>query len=328
MRGWMGFCSFTSYPMRFESFTIKNFKGIKEISFKLDKSVKAYTLVGLNESGKTSILEAINAFRNIVKSDNRHTLIPKSEKLNFNGAIEISATISVSSQDKKEIEDFVIKRGYSKIKIGDTITVKRKYEFNNSNSTKSTNLWTLNLDAKKKGSKKFESLFKENSILWNEVTTLVEKQYFPSIIYYPNFLFDFPDKIYLENGSDSNPYYSVIQEILYSIDKKLTITDHLLARLKSPSPSNNEALELTLSRMSTKVSQVVFKAWEKLFKSGKKEIVIRSGSELVNGLTLYFLQFKLKEGSDQFFIAERSLGFKWFFSFLLFTEFRKKSNHR
>src|SRR5690349_20087247 len=100
--------------MRFLSFRIKNFKGIKDITLKLDKSSKAYTLVGLNESGKTSILEAINAFSNIVTKDNRHTLIPKSEKLNFNGIIAISAVLELSGADKKEIEEFITKKGYSK----------------------------------------------------------------------------------------------------------------------------------------------------------------------------------------------------------------------
>jgi len=37
----------------------------------------------------------------------------------------------------------------------------------------------------------------------------------------------------------------------------------------------------------------------------------------------YYLEFKLKEGTEKYYISERSLGFKWFFTFLLFTEFRK-----
>ncbi|GFO97543.1 hypothetical protein ig2599ANME_1747 [groundwater metagenome] len=50
--------------MKFTEFKIKNFKGIEDITINLDKSPNAniYTLVGLNESGKTTILEAINLF--------------------------------------------------------------------------------------------------------------------------------------------------------------------------------------------------------------------------------------------------------------------------
>lgn len=39
--------------------------------------------------------------------------------------------------------------------------------------------------------------------------------------------------------------------------------------------------------------------------------------------TYYPLEIKLKDGAEQYSINELSLGFKWFFSFLLFTEFRK-----
>ena len=43
---------------------INNFKGIDQIEFDLSKSPRnnVYTLVGINESGKTTILEAINFF--------------------------------------------------------------------------------------------------------------------------------------------------------------------------------------------------------------------------------------------------------------------------
>ncbi|MBU4374660.1 MAG: AAA family ATPase, partial [Euryarchaeota archaeon] len=42
--------------MKFTEFKIKNFKGIENITINLDKSPNAniYTLVGLNESGKTT----------------------------------------------------------------------------------------------------------------------------------------------------------------------------------------------------------------------------------------------------------------------------------
>ena len=44
--------------MRFVDFKIKNFRGIKQLTINFDTipEPKIYTLVGLNESGKTSIL--------------------------------------------------------------------------------------------------------------------------------------------------------------------------------------------------------------------------------------------------------------------------------
>ena len=64
-----------------------------------------------------------------------------------------------------------------------------------------------------------------------------------------------------------------------------------------------------------------FSAWGQLFNSQGKEIKLKTGIDTKNNLA--YLEVKLKEGLNQFQISERSLGFKWFFTFLLFTEFRK-----
>ncbi len=51
--------------MKYIKFTIKNFKGIPNLTLNLDKKPDSNItmLVGLNESGKTSILEAIHLFK-------------------------------------------------------------------------------------------------------------------------------------------------------------------------------------------------------------------------------------------------------------------------
>ena len=50
--------------MRYKSFRIQNFKGIKDTTIGLESAlgVGVFALVGLNESGKTTILEAIDKF--------------------------------------------------------------------------------------------------------------------------------------------------------------------------------------------------------------------------------------------------------------------------
>ncbi len=47
--------------MRYTAFKIKNFKGIRELELKLDSAPNSniFTIVGLNESGKTTIIEAL-----------------------------------------------------------------------------------------------------------------------------------------------------------------------------------------------------------------------------------------------------------------------------
>ena len=62
---------------------------------------------------------------------------------------------------------------------------------------------------------------------------------------------------------------------------------------------------------------------ERALESKGKQIVIEKDFEKVEAVEYPYLEIKLQEGSDEYSIAERSLGFTWFFSFLLFTEFRK-----
>ena len=51
--------------MKFADFSFKNFKGINKMKLELTESPdsKIYALVGLNESGKTTILEAISTYK-------------------------------------------------------------------------------------------------------------------------------------------------------------------------------------------------------------------------------------------------------------------------
>ena len=50
--------------MRYKSFRIQNFKGIKDTTVRLETvgGASVFAFVGLNESGKTTVLEAIHSF--------------------------------------------------------------------------------------------------------------------------------------------------------------------------------------------------------------------------------------------------------------------------
>ena len=54
--------------MIYTNFIIKNFKGISGSKIDLTNN-RIITLVGLNESGKTTIMEAISLFYEIIKGD-------------------------------------------------------------------------------------------------------------------------------------------------------------------------------------------------------------------------------------------------------------------
>jgi len=320
--------------MKYLEFTIKNYKGIKELKLELGKQpkTKIFTLVGLNESGKTSILEAIDLFQKDIAETKRHTLIPKGEKISFTNEIVIESKIELSEGDNLLIEQFAEGIGYRYIESFKSVVIRKRYIFNNSEFEEKKTTWYYVPKVQKKKSKKVEDLSGPD---WQKLIDYISINLLPKIVYYPNFLFDFPEKIYIDEkaneSTEESTYKNAIQDILSSIRDDLTIDEQLLNRMKTTNRSNNEALENTLSRMSAIVTQLVFAAWEKLFSRGNKAIEISHSSEtaqiIAQGInkeiTRYYLEFKLREGANKFYIHERSLGFKWFFAFLLFTEFRK-----
>ena len=96
--------------MKYLGFSISNFKGIKQLDFDFNNlpNSNIYLLVGLNECGKTTIMEALSFFyenvstiqeenaeivANTLNDRNIHSLIPKNKKDNFNDSIQITAKI-------------------------------------------------------------------------------------------------------------------------------------------------------------------------------------------------------------------------------------------
>lgn len=316
--------------MRYKSFYIKNFKGIKELTIDLDKKPLSniITLVGLNESGKTTILEAINLLNNDIKDKDVHKLIPKNRKFSFNDTIEVHATLEFDEKDEKVIEKFAKSLGFKSIHNLKSLEEKIVYKFKDSiyldkdiesNYTSSFNLTGC------KERERIPKKYNDDSKEFDEMFDFIYSELYPTIIYYPNFLFDFPNRIYLEKSANEDKeqetYRRVLSDIMDTFNEGLKIEDHIVNRLKVKDEGAQEALESTIERMSKQITDVVFLAWGQMFNSKGKEIRLKPGIDEKNGLA--YLEVKLKEGTDQFQIAERSLGFKWFFTFLLFTEFRK-----
>jgi AAA15 family ATPase/GTPase len=103
--------------MDFQKFEIKNFKGIEQATLNLDSKSNIYTLIGLNESGKTTILEALNywsyseetkdtieclGFQTIKEE---YELIPIGEASNFNKECSLKAYLILSDSDEAAIKN-------------------------------------------------------------------------------------------------------------------------------------------------------------------------------------------------------------------------------
>jgi recombinational DNA repair ATPase RecF len=93
--------------MKIRSFQISNFKGIQDCLLNIESTNadnQIITLIGLNESGKTTILEALAncfgkdeellaAMGTMPPKPELKEFIPKHRKANFTGAIELEANV-------------------------------------------------------------------------------------------------------------------------------------------------------------------------------------------------------------------------------------------
>lgn len=328
--------------MKFIYFKFENFKGIDSQIIDLSKNTESqvFTLVGLNESGKTTILEAINYFvykkekLNVLELDNYeisdiHDLIPINKRDNFNGKIVIEAGLEFESEDIAEIRKVFRENKIFLTKSPKIISFSQTYFFENSEFKKEKSLrnWGYDFIGTTDKGRKEKKLNNTQARLVNEII----KERIPSILYFPNFLFEFPERIYLDESVDDPKYkfyQIIIQDVLDSLDNDTNISDHLIKRIVSDEGNDKRNLNSLLGKMQKKLSEVIFTKWNQIFNKeiSKSEIVLETGKDLKGS----YIEFNIKDDVDTYRIVERSLGFRWFFVYILLTQFRgfrKKNNN-
>jgi len=163
----------------------------------------------------------------------------------------------------------------------------------------------------------------------------------PRIVYFPTFLFDFPDRIYPEgDDSEINAYYvQVIQDVLDSQGDGLNVQKHIIERIakvrkehETPATffpflfqrDEKKQIGAVLQKASNEMSSVIFGSWNEILGrnvTGKRVQI----DWLLDGdkSNAPCLELSIVDGQSKYSLSERSLGFRWFFSFLLFTQFRR-----
>jgi AAA15 family ATPase/GTPase len=301
-----------------------------------------YTIVGLNESGKTTILEAINNIDvryDLSKADpsrtfrslkDYHNFIPVSQRYNFNGKIELQATVSMSPQEQETVIKFIeADLNLKLIKLDPVFTITRAFEFIDSKCTKAKTLWSLVPDVKKKKGQKTFSLdsSSKHNAEWQRLAAFVRSM-LPHVLYFKNEVFDFPDRINIsapekeKSGASVNKFYcDVLQDILFAIDPKLNLETHLISRKNANTDAENKNLEGLLKRMGFHITQTVMKQWEVIFGRALRNKRIEVACEK-DEKSHIFIKMRLEDGGELFEINERSTGFRWFFVFILLTHYR------
>jgi AAA ATPase domain len=167
------------------------------------------------------------------------------------------------------------------------------------------------------------------------------------VAYFPTFLVDMPQRVHLresENETAINRHYRyVIQDILDSLDEGLDLERHVCKRIdefkeKEMNPGwlskllgspNKSLIDSVFQKLSNAITREVLGSWQNIF---QRSISANSISVEWNVDTdnedMPYACFVVSDGESRYAINERSLGFRWFFSFLLFTGFKQNKKRK
>ena len=320
--------------MKYVKFEISKFKGIEHLVLDLWKIPrwKIFPLVWLNESGKTTILESINLFQEEVSDEKKFTYIHKKDLASFSWKISCAATLELDDEDELLIEN-LCKAHKLKVKWPlEKVTIKILYIFENSEYKRKEINRMPPIFVKANWDRSFKSLYDVDRDFWNELIWELRKR-FPKILYFPNFLFDFPENIYLENievlnMSDKekevqNIYKDIISDVLlYSwsslsdyLQKKKWWDNWNIAQLSAAG-----AIE---KRLSSALEKNIIEPRSNIFPGPEKLIDVSISKDGI----WYFLNLSISIWDSKYLVSEMSLWFRRFFSFILFTEFRKSRDN-
>lgn len=350
--------------LQYLSFQIQNFKGIKNttVEFTNIAGARVFAFVGLNESGKTTVLEAIHSFApdeatSELLGGEDGLGVPFKERVprhllsEFSGAVSVTAKLSVEQQDKdlisklmSEDKDFEI----NKASIPDQVTLRRWQKFENGDLKGAYFTLVTDVEIKSRSQRK-----------WRKPKTSEEMiavrdafyAYVPRIAYFPTFVFEFPKTIFLtDRGEVVDKFYRrVFQDILDFDGRNQTIEKDIVRRVRRQDlvvpwisfltawsgNDDREKIQQVMDRASTAVTKLVFGRWNRIFGEDVKGKEISISYDVVEGEKDdnrgnkikspehdVEIKFQIKDGTRRFDVNDRSLGFRWFFSFMLFTQFR------
>jgi ABC-type Mn2+/Zn2+ transport system ATPase subunit len=322
--------------LRYIGFEFRNFKGIEHMVLDLDGDVT--TLIGLNESGKTTILEAIFCFSygredlEVINPEMASLRVPDSwvpiaRRANFNDDIVVSATVELDEGDKAALARHMSTEHKLRLdKVQSRLTIRETYHFEHSRHTGTTSrTWSLGISGTTGRERKPRS-YGGGTTEWHAAVDFL-KDRLPRIWYFPNFLFELPERFALTDDADegqeardkSHFYRSTFEQVLEELGVDADLETHVVGRIPSDDRADQRSLRALLLEMSRVMTHTVFDGWNRIF--GRQPTAQEVELEAVEEDGSAFLELRIKGPDGYYDLSERSLGFRWFFMFLLMTSF-------
>lgn len=316
--------------MYIKKFIIERYRAItRPIEFNFEKQ-SLFPIIGVNECGKTSILNALFAFDSYNDTSN-DTIKHLDDVWNLYDTVVEPAIIKAEVVCTKDEIIGILE--YLQQREGEFETEEDLEELRKSRFWFNKEIPTSFIITRK--------IYKKDNSLYEidlgELTDfLIDKSDFidevikelPYILYFDDFRDSFPDKIYLDKKdlSNSDTWLSIIEELFKKTDKNYTVSE---LQKHDKRLRNN-----IISDVERKLNETLTKEWANFKLDNKENLNVKISYEVDDdsnsNSSLSYLSFDIEETGKNgvkrnFSIKDRSKGFYWFFNFVMKLEFNPKN---
>ena len=307
----------------YKSMDVRRFKGLDHVSLNFSRN-DLVLMLGLNESGKTSILKAIECFdynndpepaelKSFFTSIRNKQDIDCNTPTTITALIEFSEPLGVRFFDKAlrsaklgGNDRSIVKNFLTILNARQSVKITRVIPFSNGNAGPSYY--------------KFEDDFVFDDLKLESVLAQEIVRRSPYIMYFEDFQDAIPAKIFTRKSSDSfnSVWFEIIDGIFFNTDERYSIKKYL--GFYSKQNRRDDDARTVLRQVNNTLQETFTKKWRDL--SGVEEI---DQTEIAFQESKKYFEIKVTEkDGTTYSVHERSKGAIWYLAFLMKTEFRKK----
>lgn len=302
--------------MRYVKFIVENYKAITgPLEVDVDKN-PLLPIIGVNESGKTTILHAIFAFdhfNDTLNEDGRHLKDTSNLYRTSSPDATISAEIEISSAEFVKVLDGI--EGDANLKRA-VKSYRRKRKLIPDRLVVVRNLKTLEYD--------IDSPELAHKRLNDELAKGI-LGYLPYILYFDDFRDSIEETIEILEPQRDAPkgWLAIMDRLFEQTDEEFSVFD-----LPQTEERNRKGI---LAKVMRKLNGTLTREWQNFRLDGSNALEIsiefnqeHSGEAARNFLKLEVVETDVDGDEHYFFIRDRSKGFFWFFNFVMKLEFNPK----